>query len=128
VGFTLFGDWPFVAKKIYIYFFGHPSTNNFASVPTPLSSRIFIHPCNARAELDAFSPASKAQEAPNLPQKEKTKQTRRKAFCCRCCFFRRRGFLAAVAACAAVVDDEGLVFLRAFSAAEQPGLVFAKLE
>jgi hypothetical protein len=30
---------------------------------------------------NSFSPASKAQEAPKLPQKEIKKQTRRKAFC-----------------------------------------------
>jgi hypothetical protein len=117
--------WPFVAKK------------KFTSIFLVIHLPTILHPCQlsfhpsqpkfsfilaTEDQLDvhhSFSLASKAEEAPKLPQKEKQKQTRRKQArpsAAAAAFFRRRGFLAAAAAaaCAAVVDDGGLVFSSRF--------------
>jgi hypothetical protein len=91
----------FFWSSIYQQFCIHVNTAFIPLNPNFLSS--LQRKTNWMSIIHSFSLASKAEEAPKLPQKERKKQTRRKAFCCRCSFFRRRGFLAAAAACAAVV-------------------------
>jgi hypothetical protein len=113
----LFADWPFVAQKnLHLFFWVirlptifHPCQLSFHPTQPKFS---FILATQDQLDVHhSFSLASKAEEAPKLPQKEKTKQTRRKGLLlplllsfvdgvslllcgcgCLCCCRRRRGF------------------------------------